>query len=194
MIEYITGAIDRLSPTDVTVSTVAMGYLVNISLNTYTALEGKSECRLWTHLRIQEDAWTLYGFATADERRLFRLLIGVSGVGAATAMLVLSAFGTSDLEVIIAQGDAKSLKSVKGVGGKTAERIIVDLRDKIKADTSALSIQTPALSAVFDEALAALGMLGYKKPEAQKALKKLFDSEPSLRVEAAIKKALALMK
>ena len=194
MIEYVTGAIERLSPTDVTVSAGAIGYLVNISLNTYTALEGKSECRLWTHLRIQEDAWTLYGFATADERRLFRLLIGVSGVGAATAMLVLSAFGTSDLEVIIAQGDAKSLKSVKGVGGKTAERIIVDHRDKIKTDTSALSIQTPALSAVFDEALAALVMLGYKKPEAQKALKKLFDSEPSLRVEAAIKKALAIMK
>ena len=194
MIEYVTGAIERLSPTDVTVSAGAIGYLVNISLNTYTALEGKSECRLWTHLRIQEDAWTLYGFATADERRLFRLLIGVSGVGAATAMLVLSAFGTSDLDVIIAQGDAKSLKSVKGVGGKTAERIIVDPRDKIKADTSALSIQTPALSAVFDEALAALVMLGYKKPEAQKALKKLFDSEPSLRVEAAIKKALAIMK
>lgn len=194
MIEYVTGAIERLSPTDVTVSAGAIGYLVNISLNTYTALEGKSEYRLWTHLRIQEDAWTLYGFATADERRLFRLLIGVSGVGAATAMLVLSAFGTSDLEVIIAQGDAKSLKSVKGVGGKTAERIIVDLRDKIKTDTSALSIQTPALSAVFDEALAALVMLGYKKPEAQKALKKLFDSEPSLRVEAAIKKALAIMK
>ena len=194
MIEYITGAIDRLSPTDVTVSTGAMGYLVNISLNTYTALEGKKECRLWTHLRIQDDAWTLYGFATADERRLFRLLIGVSGMGAATAMLVLSAFGTSDLEVIIEQGDAKSLKSVKGVGGKTAERIIVDLRDKIKADTSALSIQTPALSAVFDEALAALVMLGYKKPEAQKALKKLFESEPALRVEAAIKKALAIMK
>lgn len=194
MIEYVTGAIERLSPTDVTVSAGAIGYLVNISLNTYTALEGKSECRLWTHLRIQEDAWTLYGFATADERRLFRLLIGVSGVGAATAMLVLSAFGTSDLEAIIAQGDAKSLKSVKGVGGKTAERIIVDLRDKIKTDTSALSIQTPALSAVFDEALAALVMLGYKKPEAQKALKKLFDSEPSLRIEAAIKKALAMMK
>ena len=194
MIEYVTGAIERLSPTDVTVSAGAIGYLVNISLNTYTALEGKSECRLWTHLRIQEDAWTLYGFATADERRLFRLLIGVSGVGAATARLVLSACGTSDLEVIIAQGDAKSLKSVKGVGGKTAERIIVDLRDKIKTDTSALSIQTPALSAVFDEALAALVMLGYKKPEAQKALKKLFDSEPSLRVEAAIKKALAIMK
>lgn len=194
MIEYVTGAIERLSPTDVTISAGAIGYLVNISLNTYTALEGKSECRLWTHLRIQEDAWTLYGFATADERRLFRLLIGVSGVGAATAMLVLSAFGTSDLEVIIAQGDAKSLKSVKGVGGKTAERIIVDLRDKIKTGTSALSIQTPALSAVFDEALAALVMLGYKKPEAQKALKKLFDSEPSLRVEAAIKKALAIMK
>lgn len=194
MIEYINGAIERLSPTDVTISSGAIGYLVNISLNTYSAIEDRAECRLWTHLRIQEDAWTLYGFATLEERQLFRQLIGVSGVGAATAMLVLSAFGTSDLEVIIAQGDAKALKSVKGVGGKTAERIIVDLRDKIKADTSTLSLKAPALSAAFDEALSALVILGYKKPEAEKALKKLFETDPSLKIEAAIKKALAIMK
>lgn len=194
MIEFIKGPIARLTPTDVTVDSGAVGYLAYISLNTYSALEGKKECRLWTHLRIQEDAWTLYGFATEEERALFRSLIGVSGVGASTAMLVLSAFGTSDLQVIISRGDARSLKSVKGVGGKTAERIIVDLRDKIKADTDALSIQTAAKSDVFDEAFTALVMLGYKKADAEKALKKIFGAEPSLRVEDAIKKALAVLK
>ncbi len=194
MIEFIKGPIARLTPTDVTVDSGAVGYLAYISLNTYSALEGKKECRLWTHLRIQEDAWTLYGFATEEERALFRSLIGVSGVGASTAMLVLSAFGTSDLQVIISRGDARSLKSVKGVGGKTAERIIVDLRDKIKADTAALSIQTAAKSDVFDEAFTALVMLGYKKADAEKALKKIFGAEPSLRVEDAIKKALAVLK
>lgn len=194
MIEFIKGPVARLTPTDVTVDSGAVGYLAYISLNTYSALEGKKECRLWTHLRIQEDAWTLYGFATEEERALFRSLIGVSGVGASTAMLVLSAFGTSDLQVIISRGDARSLKSVKGVGGKTAERIIVDLRDKIKADTGALSIQTAAKSDVFDEAFTALVMLGYKKTDAEKALKKIFGAEPSLRVEDAIKKALAVLK
>lgn len=194
MIEFIKGPIARLTPTDVTVDSGAVGYLAYISLNTYSALEGKKECRLWTHLRIQEDAWTLYGFATEEERALFRSLIGVSGVGASTAMLVLSAFGTSDLQVIISRGDARALKSVKGVGGKTAERIIVDLRDKIKADTDALSIQTAAKSDVFDEAFTALVMLGYKKADAEKALKKIFGAEPSLRVEDAIKKALAVLK
>lgn len=194
MIEFIKGPIARLTPTDVTVDSGAVGYLAYISLNTYSALEGKKECRLWTHLRIQEDAWTLYGFATEEERALFRSLIGVSGVGASTAMLVLSAFGTSDLQVIISRGDARSLKSVKGVGGKTAERIIVDLRDKIKADSAALSIQTAAKSDVFDEAFTALVMLGYKKADAEKALKKIFGAEPSLRIEDAIKKALAVLK
>lgn len=194
MIEFIKGPIARLTPTDVTVDSGAVGYLAYISLNTYSALEGKKECRLWTHLRIQEDAWTLYGFATEEERALFRSLIGVSGVGASTAMLVLSAFGTSDLQVIISRGDARALKSVKGVGGKTAERIIVDLRDKIKADSAALSIQTAAKSDVFDEAFTALVMLGYKKADAEKALKKIFGAEPSLRVEDAIKKALAVLK
>lgn len=194
MIEFIKGPVARLTPTDVTVDSGAVGYLAYISLNTYSALEGKKECRLWTHLRIQEDAWTLYGFSTEEERALFRSLIGVSGVGASTAMLVLSAFGTSDLQVIISRGDARALKSVKGVGGKTAERIIVDLRDKIKADTAALSIQTAAKSDVFDEAFTALVMLGYKKADAEKALKKIFGAEPSLRVEDAIKKALAVLK
>lgn len=193
MIEYIKGPVAALNPTAVTVDAGAIGYLVNISLNTYSRLEGQTECRLLTHLIIREDAWTLYGFADERERSLFRALIGVSGVGAATAMLILSAFGTSELEAAISGGDSKLLKTVKGVGGKTAERIIVDLRDKIKAGPDTLSIQTRMSTDVFDEALAALVMLGYTKANAQKALKKLFEADPTLKLETAIKKALAMM-
>lgn len=193
MIEYVKGPIVTLTPTAVVVDGGATGFLVNISLNTYTALEGRADCRLVTHLQIREDAWTLYGFATEDERALFRALIGVSGVGAATAMLILSAFGTEALQTVIASGDAKALKNVKGVGSKTAERIIVDLRDKIKATGNTLVTMTPASSDAYDEALSALCMLGYTKATAQKALKKLFSEDPAMKVEAAIKKALAMM-
>lgn len=194
MIEYIRGKIARLTPTTVVVeSGSGIGYLVNISLNTYSKLEHKTECELLTHLQVREDAWTLYGFAGDGERQLFRALIGVSGVGAATAMLILSAFGPAQLQTLIAQGDSKMLKSVKGIGGKTAERIIVDLRDKIKAPDDALLIQTTSQSEVFDEALAALTMLGYTKAAAQKALHAIFQKEPDLHVEVAIKKALAMM-
>lgn len=193
MIELLKGNIARLTPTTVTVDAGALGYLANISLNTYSRLEGQPSCFLFTHMQIREDAWTLYGFAEESERTLFRALIGVSGVGAATAMLILSAFGTADLEQAISSGDAKLLKTVKGVGGKTAERIIVDLRDKIKVDPTTLSIQTRTSPDVFDEALAALVMLGYTRAAAQKALKKLFDAEPTIKLETAIKKALAMM-
>lgn len=193
MIEYIKGPIAALNPTAVTVDAGPLGYLINISLNTYSQLEGQKDCRLLIHLQIREDAWTLYGFADERERTLFRALIGVSGVGAATAMLILSAFGTAELEAAISGGDAKLLKTVKGVGGKTAERIIVDLRDKIKAGEDTLSIKTRMSTDVFDEALAALVMLGYTKANAQKALKKLFEADPTLKLETAIKKALAIM-
>lgn len=194
MIEYIRGNINCLTPTYTVVENAAgVGYFINISLNTYTKLQNQKTCCLLTHLQVREDAWTLYGFATDGERSMFRALIGVSGVGAATAMLILSAFGTAQLQTLIAQGDAKMLKSVKGIGGKTAERIIVDLRDKIKAPDDTLSIQTSSQSEVYDEALSALTMLGYSKPAAQKALRAIFQAEPDIRVEAAVKKALAMM-
>lgn len=194
MFEYIYGRIDALTPTAVTVDTGnGLGWMVNISLNTYTGLRDKAECRLFVHLHIREDARTLYGFGTDAERQLFRALIGVSGVGATTAMLILSGLGTAQLQQVIAGGDAKALKAVKGVGAKTAERIIVDLRDKIKVADDTLLIQSADTSDVYDEASAALVMLGYTRQATQKALKKIFADHPGLPVEKVIKLALSMM-
>lgn len=193
MIEYISGSIAELTPTYVIVDNHGIGYEMNISLTTFSELENKKEVRLLAHEVIREDAHVLFGFATARERALFRLLIGVSGVGANTARMLLSSASPAELEVVITSGDVKRLKAVKGVGAKTAERVIVDLRDKIKlaGDTLVLE-QTPA-SEAFDEALAALTMLGFAKPQSQKVLTKLFADDPSLKVEKAIKKALTML-
>lgn len=193
MIEYISGSIADLTPTYVIVDNHGIGYEMNISLTTFSELENKKDVRLLAHEVIREDAHVLFGFSTARERALFRLLIGVSGVGANTARMLLSSASPAELEVVITSGDVKRLKAVKGVGAKTAERVIVDLRDKIKpaGDTLVLE-QTPA-SEAFDEALAALTMLGFAKPQSQKVLTKLFADDPSLKVEKAIKKALTML-
>lgn len=193
MIEYISGSIAELTPTYVIVDNHDIGYEMNISLTTFSELENKKDVRLLAHEVIREDAHVLFGFSTARERALFRLLIGVSGVGANTARMLLSSASPAELEMVITSGDVKRLKAVKGVGAKTAERVIVDLRDKIKpaGDTLVLE-QTPA-SEAFDEALAALTMLGFAKPQSQKVLTKLFADDPSLKVEKAIKKALTML-
>lgn len=193
MIEYISGSIAELTPTYVIVDNHGIGYEMNISLTTFSELGNKKDVRLLAHEVIREDAHVLFGFSTARERALFRLLIGVSGVGANTARMLLSSASPAELEVVITSGDVKRLKAVKGVGAKTAERVIVDLRDKIKpaGDTLVLE-QTPA-SEAFDEALAALTMLGFAKPQSQKVLTKLFADDPSLKVEKAIKKALTML-
>lgn len=193
MIEYISGSITELTPTYVIVDNHGIGYEMNISLTTFSELENKKEVRLLAHEVIREDAHGLFGFSTARERALFRLLIGVSGVGANTARMLLSSASPAELEMVITSGDVKRLMAVKGVGAETAERVIVDLGDKIKpaGDTLVLE-QTPA-SEAFDEALAALTMLGFAKPQSQKVLTKLFADDPSLKVEKAIKKALTML-
>lgn len=194
MIEYVRGRIVRLNPASATIETAGgVAYQLNITLPSYSALEGKSEALLWVHESIREDAWTLYGFLDETERELFRQLVGVSGVGAGTARMILSAIPASDLPAVIAGSDLRRLKGVKGVGAKTAERIIVDLRDKIKTGDSTLLQQSPADSEAFEEALAALVMLGFTAQQSRKVLSGLFDSEPGLKVEAAIRKALPLM-
>lgn len=170
-----------------------VGYVLQISLTTFAKLEGRETATLLVHETIREDAWVLYGFVDESERELFRQLIGVSGVGASTARMILSALSADDLSAVIATSDLKRLKSVKGVGAKTAERIIVDLRDKIKAPDATLNIQSPATSEAFDEALAALTMLGFAAAASRKVLKKLFEADPTLKVETAIRKALPLM-
>lgn len=193
MIEYISGKIDSMTPTNTVIEAHGVGYMLNISLTTYTALQGCTQARLLVHEAIREDAWQLYGFSTERERGLFRLLIGVSGVGAGTARVILSSLAPAELEKVIIAGDHARLKNVKGIGVKTAQRIIVELKDKIKPGSDAFISQPAVSGEAFEEALAALVMLGFPKPAAQKALKKIFDSAPTTNVETAVKQALAMM-
>ena len=194
MIEYIRGSVAELTPTYAVIECGGLGYMLNITLTTFSALEGVKETRMLVHEAVREDAYQLFGFLTEQERQLFRLLIGVSGVGANTARMILSSIPAPELEAVIASGDHARLKNVKGIGIKTAQRIIVDLRDKIKPASDAL-ISQPAVatSDVFEEALLALVMLGFARPQSQKVLKKIFDADPTVKVETAIKKALAMM-
>lgn len=193
MIEYIKGVLAELTPASVVIECGGIGYLLNISLSTFSSLEGVKEAKLLVHEVIREDTHQLYGFATEQERVLFRALIGVSGVGANTARMILSSFQAPELEAVIVNGDHARLKNVKGIGAKTAQRIIVDLKDKIKPMGDALILQPMLGSEVFDEALSALVMLGFPRPQSQKVLKKIFDANPSVKVEVAIKQALAMM-
>lgn len=194
MIEYIRGTVISLNPAAVVLETRGgVAYLLNISLPTFSSLEGAREARLWVHESIREDAWLLYGFHEERQRELFRRLIGVSGVGASTAILILSALAPDELATVISSADVRRLKSIKGIGAKTAERIIVDLKDKIKPSSDTLILQPQSGSDVFEEALAALVMLGFDRKLAQKSLKPLFDADPTLKVETAIKKALSMM-
>ena len=195
MIETIKGEITALNPASVTVETAGgVGYLINISLPTFTALEQQSSAKLYIHEAIREDAWVLYGFLDEDEREMFRLLVGVSGVGAASARMILSAIASNELRSVIVQGDVRSLKSVKGIGAKTAERIIVDLKDKIKVDAVTLIDKSHGVTPkAFDEALEALVILGFQRQGSIKALKKVFSENPDLTIEKAIKKAMSLI-
>ena len=196
MIEYIKGDIASLTPTEAVIETTGgVGYLLNISLNTYTSIEQSSRkaLRIYVHEIIREDAVTLYGFFDLQEREIFRQLIGVSGVGASIARMILSAIPPVDLQQVIVSSDVRRLKSVKGIGAKTAERIIVDLKDKIKGVDVTLLERTPVASEIFDEAMAALVMLGFPKQQTQKVLEKIFKAEPDIKVEVAIKKALSMM-
>lgn len=196
MIEYIKGDIASLTPTEAVIETTGgVGYLLNISLNTYTSIEQSSRkaLRIYVHEIIREDSVTLYGFFDLQEREIFRQLIGVSGVGASIARMILSAIPPVDLQQVIVSSDVRRLKSVKGIGAKTAERIIVDLKDKIKGVDVTLLEKTPVASEIFDEAMAALVMLGFPKQQTQKVLEKIFKAEPDIKVEVAIKKALSMM-
>ena len=193
MIEYIKGEITEVTPTYAVVENNGIGYFVNISLYTYTELQNSRSSMLYIYESIREDAHVLYGFIDKHERELFLLLISVSGVGPNSARMIQPSLSPSELENSIATSNVNSLKSVKGIGAKTAQRIIVDLKDKIKAPSDSLSIQIPANNEIFDEALAALVMLGFSQQASQKVLKKLLSTSQSLNVEDVIKKALKMM-
>lgn len=197
MYEYINGALAEVAPAYAVVDAGGVGYFVNISLTTFSAIEKAESVKLYIHHIVREDAQLLYGFATKEERDLFRLLISVSGVGGNTARMIQSTYTTAELRNIIATGNATLLKNVKGLGLKTAQKIIVDLSGKMLELPSYGAVES-ALAAsqrneAFDEALAALVMLGFSKAASEKVLNKVFKAEPSLGVEDAIRNALKQM-
>lgn len=195
MYDYITGKITELNPAFVVLDNGGVGYMINISFTTYNEIAKMSEqsVKLFVYEAIREDAHVLYGFMSRRERELFLMLISVSGVGPNTARMILSSLSANELEQCIASGNVGILKGVKGIGAKTAQRILVDLKDKIKVAGDTLLDNNSAPSAVYDEALAALAALGFTQQVSQKALKKLLKDDPSITVEAAIKNALKIM-
>lgn len=200
MIEYIRGAIAEINPTDVVLEANGVGYGLSISLNTYTAIQGlHGDVKLYVYESIREDAFQLWGFATKAERALFLLLTGVSGVGPASARVILSSMSPAELCDAISRADERLLKSAKGVGGKTAQRIIVELKDKIVGlDTAVYSSQgqqsaAPANKEVLDEAVAALTALGFSPAPSQKAALAILRAEPDANVERVIKLALKML-
>lgn len=202
MIEYLRGKLAELEPTMATVDCMGVGYGVNITLNTYAAIQGKEDVKLWIYESIREDAYQLWGFSTKVEREVFLLLITVSGIGANTARMILSALSPQELCNIISSGNAKMLTQVKGIGPKAAQRIIVDLGDKIMAlaaDASMLQgggkntgVATMN-NEVMDEAIQALTMLGFSPAPTSKVVSKILTDEPSAPVEKVIKLALKML-
>jgi Holliday junction DNA helicase RuvA len=192
MIEYIKGEIAELTPATAVIDCNGLGYTANISLNTYSAIQGKSQCKLYIHEAIREDAHILYGFSDKQERELFQQLISVSGVGGNTARTILSALNPAELYNVITSENATLLKTVKGIGLKTAQRIIVELKDKIKPMGDTVSINgIPAMNvAVQEEAIAALSMLGFAASASQKVVIAILKEEPEATVEKVIKSAL----
>ena len=195
MLDYIKGEIVELTPASVVIETGGLGYIAHISLNTYSALNGLKSCKLYIYESIREDAHQLFGFMEKRERELFLHLISVSGVGANTARMVLSSIATYELEGIISSGNANALKTVKGIGSKTAERIIIDLKDKIKVSGSSGASSTPsgASSEAAKEAVSALTMLGFNLLASQKVVSKIEKEHPSFTVEEIIKHALKML-
>lgn len=190
MINYIKGTIIELNPTSLTVETGGIGYFVNISVNTFSKLDGKPECTILVHEVIREDAHQLFGFADKEERDIFRLLISVSGIGASTARMMLSSLNPAEVEKAISDSNVNILKSVKGIGLKTAQRIIVDLKDKVGKQAHTGEIFTFQDNTKREEALSALVMLGFARSAVTKVLEKIIRDEKNLTVEELIKKAL----
>ncbi len=205
MIEYIKGELAELTPAIAVVEAHGVGYALNISLNTYTAIQGKPEVKLYVHESIsiggRDDHYTLFGFSGKQERELYRLLITVSGVGANTARMILSSLNPADLCNVIANGDEKMLKAVKGIGLKTAQRIIVDLKDKIMSSGIADELHVssnpsaPAVdTAIRNEAVSALTMLGFSPAPSAKVVTDILAADPALPVEQVVKQALKMIK
>ncbi len=193
MYEYISGKIAEVTPTYAVVEAAGVGYFIHISLKTFSDIEHSNDAKLFVHFIVREDQQALFGFSTKIERELFRLLISVSGVGGNTARMILSTYSARELQNIIATENAVLLKNVKGLGLKTAQKIIVELSGKmleLGVDEMITPQTTAANSAVYDEAFAALQMLGFQKAASEKVLKTIFKDNPAIAVEEAIRTAL----
>ena len=199
MIEFIRGVLDELTPTTAVVEAGGVGYQLSISLNTYSAIQGKKETKLFVYEVIREDTHQLHGFATKAERELFTLLVGISGIGGQTARLCLSAFTPAEFGNIVRNEDVGLLKSVKGIGLKSAQRIIVELKDKISLDfglcesTGGANTATAVSREIVDEAVAALTMLGFSPAPTQKVVHQIIKETPDIAVEQIIKQALKML-
>jgi Holliday junction DNA helicase RuvA len=195
MLDFIKGEIIELNPASVVVDVGGLGYVAQISLYTYSALNGSKEAKVYVYEAIREDAHLLFGFIDKRERELFLLLISVSGVGANTARVILSSLNPKELESVISSGNSNALKAVKGIGAKTAERIIIDLKDKVKLsgsdDLSISSTTTNDIASV--EAIAALVMLGFNQVASQKVVSRIIKDNPDITVERLIKFALKML-
>jgi Holliday junction DNA helicase, RuvA subunit len=192
MYAYLEGDLTYKSPSLLYLSVNGVGYELNITLQTYDKVQSLDKCRLYTHLQVREDAWVLYGFADETERATFRLLLGISGVGAATARIILSSLTPGELERIIATEDSKALERVKGIGAKTAQRIILELKGKLLGDKNITALPGVAHNTSTDDALFALVNLGIARAVAESAIKKVKDAS-SLSVEELIKQALRIL-
>ena len=190
MYEFIRGTIAELSPANIVIETSGIGYFVNISLNTYSKLNGKKDAKLLLHQTVREDAHILYGFSDKGERDLFRNLISVNGVGASTAIMMFSSLNPDELVSAVTTENVAVLKGVKGIGAKTAQRIIIDLKDKLGKLSESSQISVFADNTIRNEALSALVMLGFIKRDTEKIVTKILQEQPESTVESVIKQAL----
>lgn len=200
MIDYIKGTLEELQPAQAIVEAAGIGYDLNISLTTFSDIQGHKEVKLYIYEQIREDAWTLYGFSTRAERELFLLLISVSGVGAGTARMMLSSMTPRELASTIAREDASMLKTIKGIGLRTAQRIVVELKDKLKEYQLGRSAAKDDLQGMqnvgetAEEAVTALTMLGFSAPASRKTVRAIVQKQPNLTVEQLIKESLKEMR
>ena len=190
MIHHLTGKLVEKNPTNVIIECGGVGYFVNISLNTFSKLTTDENISLFTHLQVKEDSHTLFGFSEKSEREIFRLLLSVSGIGSSTARTMLSSLSPSQIRDAIAGGDSGTIQGIKGIGAKTAQRVILDLRDKVLKVYDLDEVSLSSNNTNKDEALSALEVLGFPRRQAEKAVDKVLHQDPSLSVENIIKLAL----
>jgi len=193
MYAYIAGKVTERTPAYVVVDNHGIGYFINITLNTFTAIGEKEEAKLFVHEQLLEDAHNLFGFFTTEERELFEMLITVSGIGCNTARLILSSLTVNELSNAIANEDVKTIQAVKGIGLKTAQRIIIELKDKLKKNDLPTEIFAAQDNTIKNEALSALTILGFNKNAVDKALNRLLKQQPDASVETLIKEALKIL-